>query len=91
MVLEAGVGVLVMEVAICLFGFEVGVGFGKWAVVGTCAQHLCSAPSPLIDTPSKLLYFDDLQICLMLAMGLFSHGTAGEQAQYKYQTNPHLE
>ena len=29
MVLEAGVGALVMEVAICLFGFEVGVGFGK--------------------------------------------------------------
>ena len=29
MVLEAGVGVLVMGVAICLFGFEVGVGFGK--------------------------------------------------------------
>ena len=29
MVLEAGVGALVMRVAICLFGFEVGVGFGK--------------------------------------------------------------
>ena len=29
MVLEAGIGVLVMEVATCLFGFDVGVGFGK--------------------------------------------------------------
>ena len=29
MVLEASVGALVMEVAICLFGFEVLVGFGK--------------------------------------------------------------
>ena len=29
MVFEAGVGALVMGVAICLFGFEVGVGFGK--------------------------------------------------------------
>ena len=29
MVLEAGVKALVMGVAICLFGFEVGVGFGK--------------------------------------------------------------
>ena len=46
MVLEAGVGALVMEVAICLFGFEVGVGFGKrvidrrWRepVSNTCAQ-----------------------------------------------------
>ena len=59
MVLEAGVGVLVMEVAICLFGFDVEVGFGKWAVAGTCAQCLRSAPSPLIDTPSKLLWFDE--------------------------------
>ena len=74
MVLEAGVGVLVMEVAICLFGFDVGVGFGKRAVAGTCAQRLHSAPSPLIDIPSKLLCFDDLQICLMLAMGLFARG-----------------
>ena len=42
MVLEVGFGFLVMEVAICLFGFEVGVGFGKRAVAGTvrnaCAQ-----------------------------------------------------
>ena len=46
MVLEAGVGALVMEVAICLFGFEVGVGFGKrvidrrwWEPVrNACAQ-----------------------------------------------------
>ena len=29
MVLEAGAGALVMEVAICLFGFGVGVVFGK--------------------------------------------------------------
>ena len=69
MVLEAGVGILVMEVAICLFGFEVGVGFGKQAVAGTCVQCLCPVPSPLIDIPSKLLSFDDLQICLMLVMG----------------------
>ena len=74
MVLEAGVGVLVMEVAICLFGSDVGIGFGKRAVAGTCAQCLRSASSPLIDIPSKLLCFDDLQICLMLAMGLFTHG-----------------
>ena len=52
MVLEAGVGVLVMEVAVCLFGFDVGVGFGKRAVVGTCAQCLRLASSPLIDIPS---------------------------------------
>ena len=74
MVLEAGVGVLVMEVAICLFGFDVGVGFGKRAVAGTCAHRLRSASSPLIDIPPKLLCFDDLQICLMLVMGLFAHG-----------------
>ena len=74
MVLEAGVGVLVMEVAICLFGFDVGVGFGKRVVAGTCAQCLRSASSPLFDIPSMLLCFDDLQICLMLAMGLFAHG-----------------
>ena len=74
MVSEAGVGALVVEVAICLFGFEVGVGFGKRAVAGTCAQRFRSAPLPLIDIPSKLLYFDDLQICLMLAMGLFNRG-----------------
>ena len=72
MVLEAGVGVLVMEVAICLFGFDVGVGFGKRAVARTHAQCLRSASSPLIDIPSKLLCFDDLQICLMLVMGLFT-------------------
>ena len=60
MVLEAGVGVLVMEVATCLFGFDVGVGFGKRAVAGTCAQCLHSTSSPLIDIPSKLLCFDDL-------------------------------
>ena len=40
MVLEAGVGVLVMEVAICLFGFDIRVGFGKQVVAGTCAQCL---------------------------------------------------
>ena len=74
MVLEAGVGVLVMEVAICLFGFGVGVGFGKRAVAGTCVQCLHSASSPLFDILSKLLCFDDLQICLMLVMGLFAHG-----------------
>ena len=73
MVLEAGVGVLVMEVAICLFGFDVRVGFGKQAVARTCAQRLCTASSPLFDVPSKLLCFDELQICLMLAMGLFAH------------------
>ena len=72
--LEADVVVLVMEVAICLFGFDVGVGFGKRAVAGTCAQRLHLAFSPLIDIPSKLLCFDDLQICLMLAMGLFTRG-----------------
>ena len=42
MVLETGVGVLVMEVAICLFGFDVEVGFGsgRWRepVRNTCAQ-----------------------------------------------------
>ena len=74
MVLEAGVGVLVMEVAICLFGFDVGVGFGKRAVAGTCAQRLRSASSPLFDIASKLLCFDDLQICPILAMGLFTRG-----------------
>ena len=74
MVLEAGVGALVMEVAICLFGFDVGVGFEKRAVAGTCAQCLRSASSPQFDIPSKLLCFDDLQICLMLAMGLFAYG-----------------
>ena len=61
-VLEAGVGVLVMEVAICLFGFDIGVRFGKWAVAGTCAQCLRSASSPLINILSKLLCFDELQI-----------------------------
>ena len=74
MVLEAGVGVLVMEVAICLFGFDIGVGFGNRYVAGTCAKCLRSASSPLFDIPSKFLCFDDLQICLMLAMGLFTHG-----------------
>ena len=72
--MEAGAGVLVMEVAIYLFEFEVGIGFGKRAVAGTYAQCLRSASSPLIDIPSKLLCFDDLQICLMLVMGLFTHG-----------------
>ena len=74
MVLEAGVGVLVMKVAICLFRFDVGVWFGKQVVVGTCAQHLRSVSSSLFDISSKLLCFDDLQICLMLVMGLFTHG-----------------
>ena len=32
MVLEADAGALVMGVAICLFGFEVGVGFGKQVI-----------------------------------------------------------
>ena len=49
MVLEAGVGVLVMEVATCLFGFGIEVGFGKRAVVEICVQCLNSASSPLID------------------------------------------
>ena len=73
MVLEAGARVLDIEVATCLFGFDVGVGFGKRAVAGTYAQCLRSASSPLIDIPSKLLCFDDLQIFLMLAMGLFAN------------------
>ena len=74
MVLEAGVGVLVMEVVIRLFGFDVGVGFIKQVVARTCAQCFCSSSLPLIDIPSELLCFDDLQICLMLAMGLFTCG-----------------
>ena len=77
MVLEAGVGALVMEVAICLFGFEVLVGFGKRVIDRRWREpvHNDCAPSQLIDIPSKLLFFDDLQICLMLAMGLFTHGS----------------
>ena len=86
-VLEAGVGVLVMEVAICLFGFDVGVGFGKRAEVETCAQRLRSASSPLIDIPSKLLCFDDLHCACSPAAQLASQATVGEQTHRKHQTN----
>ena len=59
-----------------MFGFEVGVGFGErvidqlWRESVLCATLALS--SLTIDTPSKLLWFDEWQICLMLAMGLFN-------------------
>ena len=47
MVLEAGAEALVMEVAICLFGFEVGVGFGKQVIDRRWREPVCNACAQL--------------------------------------------
>ena len=58
---------------VCL-GLRLGLGLESGLSIGYCG-NLCATlalSSLTIDTPSKLLWFDEWRICLMLAMGLFN-------------------